>query len=220
MAKITAAEFAANARSYIGQPYSKIDCAKLINLASKGKIKATGSNYQWRYETSETGRISDGKPSDPYPKGNDRKSSQLEVGMGVFMHKAQDTKKYPDGLGDYCHVGVVTSVKPLRITNSNDPKGVMDYTRIGTFCAWCRFSDVDYGDIHQEEKEVETMLYQAKVIDGALKVRNNPAGTKIGSLKNGSSVDVYEEQGDWCRVSQGRHVRMGDEKIPAENRRS
>ena len=78
MAKtMTAAQFAANARKYIGQPYSKIDCAKLLNLASNGLITAEGSNTQWRKETADKGKISDGKPTDPYPDGNNRKSTDL-----------------------------------------------------------------------------------------------------------------------------------------------
>lgn len=79
-------DFVKNVRGYIGRSYDEIDCAKLLHLASNGQIRR-GSNTQWRYETAEKGRITDGKPSDPYPAGNDRKSSQLEVGMAVFMHK-------------------------------------------------------------------------------------------------------------------------------------
>ena len=208
---MTAAEFAANARSYIGRSYSEIDCAKLVNLASNGAIKATGSNFQWRYETGDKGKISDGKPTDPYPDGNNRKSSQLEIGMGVFCHKSADTKKYPDGQGDYCHVGIVTSVSPLKITNASSEKGIVtDYTRIGTFAAWAYFTDIDYGSSSESGSEAsegsETkMLYQAKVCtqSGSLNVRQTPAKGHniIGSLKKGAVVNVYEISGTWARIS-------------------
>lgn len=216
MAKMKAATFVANARKYLGQPYSKIDCAKLPSLASNGAIKATGSNYQWRYETGEKGRITDGKPGDPYPAGNDRKSSQLEVGMAVFMHKKADTKKYPDGLGDYCHVGIVSSVKPLRIINASSVEGkVTEYTRIGTFCAWAYFKDIDYGISTEPAEAVgetttqggTTMLYQAKVVTGSapLNVRANPStkAARKGSVKKGAIVNVYETQSGWSRISYG-----------------
>lgn len=201
MAKMKASTFVANAKKYLGQPYSKIDCAKLPSLASNGAIKATGSNYQWRHETGEKGRISDGKPGDPYPAGNDRKSSQLKIGMAVFMHKKADTKKYPDGLGDYCHVGIVSSVKPLRIINASSVEGmVTEYTRIGTFAAWAYFKDIDYGTEPAAAETITTggttsMLYQAKVVTSSapLNVRANPSikAARKGSVKRGAIVNVY-----------------------------
>lgn len=208
MPKMTAKQFAANAKKYIGQPYSKIDCAKLVNLASNGAITAEGSNTQWRKETYEKGRITDGKPTNPYPAGNDLKSTQLEIGMGVFCHKSKDTKKYPDGLGDYCHVGIVTSVKPLRITNASSEYGkVMDYTRIGTFCAWCRYKDIDYTNGKQttETKEEGPMMYQAKTNVGDLNVRKSAtkSAASITKLKKGVVVSVYEVSGDWSRCQAG-----------------
>ena len=125
--------------------------------------------------------------------------------MAVFKHKAADTKKYPDGQGDYCHVGVVTGVKPLRITHSSSEAGeVVDVSKIGTFCAWARLKDIDYGTKTEDTKEeVVPMLYQCKVKGGSLNLRKAPEGARITSLKNGSIVCVYEETDEWSRVMQG-----------------
>ena len=209
MAKMPVATFVKNVLSYMGRSYEEIDCSKLLNLASNGLI-ARGSNTQWRKETGKKGRISDGHPTDPYPAGNDRKSTQLEVGMAVFYHKKEDTDKYPDGLGDYSHVGVVTSVKPLRITNASSIYGrVTDYTSIGSFCAWAYLKDIDYGTQEAAESSAEEgkNMYQARVKTN-LNVRQAPGtnSPKVGLLKAGTIVNVYETQklknGEtWCRVN-------------------
>lgn len=213
MAKMTAAKFAENCRSYIGRPYSEIDCSKLLYLAS-GKAIARGSNTQWRTETGKKGRITDGRPSDPYPAGNDRSSKQLEIGMAVFMHKSQDTKKYPDGLGDYCHVGVVTSVKPLRITNASAEKGeVCDYTRVGTFCAWAYLKDIDYGkettektETTAKEEEAVNMLgyaYKLRVKASRLLIREQAttSSAKMGSFKMGDVAYAISKEGKWYKLA-------------------
>lgn len=140
------------------------------------------------------------------------KSSQLKIGMAVFCHKRKDTKKYPDGLGDYCHVGIVSSVKPLRIINaSSDFEKVTEYTRIGTFAAWAYLNDIDYGQSTTSQPNLtggeSNMLYQAKVATASapLNVRSNPStkASKVGNVKKGAVVSVYETKSGWSRITYG-----------------
>ena len=128
----------------IGWPYRSpgtndergIDCSGLFVRAYRlqGKSIYHGSNTIWRRHLSDKGEL--------------KSVSQLVPGMAVFKWKAEDTAKYPDGQGDFCHIGLVTSVKPLRIVHaSTDGMRVKADTRLGKWRCWGRLKAVDYPDV-------------------------------------------------------------------------
>lgn len=93
-----------------------IDCSGLIVRAYKLQgvtlpVGSHSSNYFARNELF-------GKPEQLI------RASQLEVGLAVFKWRewrdGVSPKRYKkDGLGDFHHIGVVTSVQPLTITHAS-----------------------------------------------------------------------------------------------------
>lgn len=112
---------------------SGIDCSGMFVRAYKlqGERIAHGSNTIWRKHLSAKGRLTD--------------AGQLARGMAVFKHKAADTAKYPDGQGDFCHIGLVTSVHPLRIVHASTVgmKVKADTTLAPQWAYWGRLAAVD-----------------------------------------------------------------------------
>ena len=92
-----------------------------------------GSNYAARNETESLAEI--------------RSASDLSAGELVYKHYVPGQKgydlpsRYRNGkdLNDYYHVGLVTSVRPLRITHMTSPRALTD-TRLGAWShhGWCR----------------------------------------------------------------------------------
>ncbi|MBR4081484.1 MAG: peptidoglycan-binding protein [Clostridia bacterium] len=128
----------------IGYPYRSpgtndergIDCSGMFVRAYRlqGARIYHGSNTIWRKHLSDKGRLTS--------------AAQLAPGMAVFKWKEQDTAKYPDGQGDFCHIGLVTQVRPLRIVHaSTEGMQVKADTRIGQWRYWGRLKEVDYPDV-------------------------------------------------------------------------
>lgn len=129
----------ASAEECVGWPYVSpgtndsmgIDCSGLFVKCFKdqgGKI-LHGSNTIYRKYCSEKGKLTS--------------IDQLLPGMAVFKHKPTDTTKYPDGLGDFYHIGMVTSVKPLRIVQASSvSKTVIVDSKLGKWVYWGWLKDV------------------------------------------------------------------------------
>jgi len=177
------------------------DCIGLIIGAIRragGQWHGThGSNYAARYEVRELARI--------------RRTVDLTPGDLVFKAKepGEDGYALPDRYKhdkrDYYHVGVVVSVRPLRIRHMTTPKPKMD-TSLGkwAFYGWPR--------LVAREKEEEgipvgtEVNYQGVVIgDGMLNMRQAPntKAARIMQLPVGTVVAVTQEDGDWLKVSYG-----------------
>ena len=74
-----------------------------------------GSNSIFRKECSSTGQITS--------------KNDLKVGMMVFKNRfdGKEPEKYKnDGLGNFYHIGAVTSVNPLVITHATSPNAKQD----------------------------------------------------------------------------------------------
>ena len=117
----------------IGWPYASpgsndergIDCSGMFVRAFllQGESIYHGSNTIWRRHLREKGEI--------------RSVGDLRPGMAVFKWKATTPAKFSDGLGDFCHIGLVTSVEPLRIVHaSTDGMCVKADSRIGKWRYW------------------------------------------------------------------------------------
>ena len=57
------------------------------------------------------------------------------------------------------------------------------------------------------DTQVSTATYIRYVkVNTSLNVRNSPGGAKVGSLKNGTEVTVYETNGVWARIGESKWV--------------
>lgn len=153
-----------------------VRCAGLIVAAAKaqGVTVHNGSNTIWRQYLTESGYITNGRPSENYPhKTNGLSSSQLEKGMMVFKWSSvgcSNPQHEKDGKGNYQHIGVVTSVKPLRIVHASSTAGKVTVdTAIGKWCAWGRLKGVDYGN-HEATMNTEPQQEGVSTMYGTLKI--------------------------------------------------
>ena len=171
-----------------------IGALRLTGLQWKG---THGSNWAARNAVDDMRRIdSDGS---------------LIPGMVVFKVREPGDDRYslpaayrtsPDQR-DYYHVGVVTSVNPLRITHcTSTPGGIKVDNSLGAWRYAAKLKQVDY---EQEEQPMD-VLYEATVYaDNGLPVRmrNKPStnGKVIEQIPCGTVVDVLAEQGEWRRIN-------------------
>ena len=117
----------------IGWPYATpgsndkrgIDCSGMFVRAYRlqGQRIYHGSNTIWRRHLGSKGKISSVR--------------DLQPGMAVFKWKPETPAKFSDDLGDFCHIGLVTSVNPLRIVHaSTDGMKVRADSRLGKWKYW------------------------------------------------------------------------------------
>ncbi len=117
----------------IGWPYASpgtndqrgIDCSGMFVRAYRlqGERIYHGSNTIWRKHLGRKGRI--------------LSEADLEPGMAVFKWRAATPSKFDDDEGDFCHIGLVTSVHPLRIVHaSTEGMQVKADSRIGKWKYW------------------------------------------------------------------------------------
>ena len=99
----------------IGFPYASpgtndargIDCSGMFVRAFRrqGASIYHGSNTIFRKYLARSGTIAS--------------AADLCPGMAVFKWKSETPARFSDGLGDFCHIGLVTSVSPLRIVHAS-----------------------------------------------------------------------------------------------------
>ena len=117
----------------IGWPYASpgtndhrgIDCSGMFVRAFRlqGQRIYHGSNTIWRKHLAQKGRIS--------------ALSDLHPGMAVFKWKPATPAKFDDDEGDFCHIGLVTSVTPLRIVHaSTEGMKVKADSKLGKWKYW------------------------------------------------------------------------------------
>ena len=117
----------------LGWPYKSpgtndsrgIDCSGMFVRAYRlqGQKIYHGSNTIWRKHLGEKGRIDSVR--------------DLKPGMAVFKWKPETPAKFRDGEGDFCHIGLVTSVNPLRIVHaSTEGMKVKADRKIGKWKYW------------------------------------------------------------------------------------
>ena len=124
----------------IGWPYASpgtndergIDCSGMFVRAFRlqGESIYHGSNTIWRKHLSGKGRI--------------RSAADLKPGMAVFKWKPDTPAKFRDDEGDFCHIGLVTSVSPLRIVHaSTEGMKVKADRKIGKWQYWGVLAETD-----------------------------------------------------------------------------
>lgn len=124
----------------IGWPYASpgtndergIDCSGMFVRAFRlqGARIYHGSNTIWRKHLSDKGKI--------------RSADDLQPGMAVFKWQAETPAKFGDDLGDFCHIGLVTSVSPLRIVHaSTQGMQVRADSKLGKWQYWGVLAQAD-----------------------------------------------------------------------------
>ena len=199
---------------------NKCDCIGMVKygLSQNGvKLETTGTNWTFRHQVTNIRKITS--------------ASVLQVGDVVFkMRTPSDSgyslpAKYRQGgsayngdLNDYCHIGVVKSVKPLRIIHMTSPSAKTD-TSIGK---WKYAAELlakyisDYGGLHvpdepakQEEpvpvKETETAIVYAPSGQW-VKIRQKPStGCRVwDNVPIGAKVTIVTRGYDWTKINYGR----------------
>ena len=117
----------------IGFPYASpgtndahgIDCSGMFVRAFRrqGASIYHGSNTIFRKYLARSGTIAS--------------AAGLRPGMAVFKWKPVTPARFSDGLGDFCHIGLVTSVSPLRIVHaSTEGMAVKADSKIGKWRYW------------------------------------------------------------------------------------
>ena len=165
-----------------------VDCSGLFvaAFARHGGSIYHGSNTMARKYTRELHEL---------------RSGELFVGAVVYKHYGSggEPDKYKaDGMGDFGHVGLVVSTKPLQIIHASSVAGMVTMdTSIRNWQYIGRLVGVDY-DEHRGDDD----MYQARA-NCNCNVRQG-IGTdkpKVGGLKAGQIVNVYEAEKGWSRIN-------------------
>ena len=188
----------ASFREALGWPYvspgsndrNGIDCSGMFVRAYRlqGASIYHGSNTIWRRYLSDKGEIHD--------------ADQLRPGMAVFKHRAADTAKYPDGEGDFFHIGLVVSAKPPHIIHaSTNGMKVREDRWSKSWTHWGKLRDVDYNEQNTDGGDcvdawVSTpgggvLNLRAKKSTGSNVKARIPNGTKLTVLDR-SDIEWYQ----------------------------
>lgn len=179
------------------------DCIGLIIGAIRragGQWRGThGSNYARRKEMATFEAIScidDLEPGEAVYKSKEPSDPNYQL-PNRYKPGHED---YNGDIRDYNHVGVVISVRPLRIRHMTTPKPKMD-DKLGKWKWHGQLAKVDYGNKTPEEV-IRVEPYQARVIGGALNLRKtaSTASVRICQIPEGSIVTVIAEAGEWVQA--------------------
>ena len=183
----------ASFREALGWPYVSpgsndrdgIDCSGMFVRAyrAQGASIYHGSNTIWRRYLSDRGEI--------------HSADQLRPGMAVFKHRTADTAKYPDGMGDFYHIGLVVSTNPPHIIHaSTNGMKVREDRWSKSWTHWGYLRDVGYNG---KPEGGEGMRYKVTAPTGkTVRVREAPGGKIRETLPIGTIVESDgEAEGDW-----------------------
>ena len=196
-----------SAQDALGWPYvspgsnnaNGIDCSGLFVKIYRDQDASIyhGSNRIYRKYCNEKGRITS--------------TAQLEPGMAVFKWKDRQPDGYKDSLGDFHHIGLVVSGKPLKIIHASSAKGkVVEDTKIGQWTYWGKLKDVAYenGDDNMpiDDVPVSEMLAVVTAESGStVKMRAKPSTSSsvYWDIPIGATVVVDEKGETWSRIRHG-----------------
>lgn len=208
---LDAKKLCASAEACLGWPYVSpgtndargIDCSGLFVKCyqDQGASIYHGSNTIYRKYCSEKGKLAN--------------VSQLRLGMAVFKWNAKTPEKFKDGLGDFQHIGLVTSTNPLRIVHASSAAGcVTTDTKLGKWAYWGWLKDVAKSDStpgvldETEEGEEEAMTEYATVIADSgstvnIRAKAKTSAALVERVPIGARVEVLGVCGSWTRVKFG-----------------
>ena len=180
-----------------------IDCSGLFVKAfrDQGGSIYHGSNTIYRKYCSEKGKLTN--------------VSQLKRGMAVFKWNPNTPEKFNDGLGDFQHIGLVTSVNPLRIVHASSAVGcVTTDEKLGKWAYWGWLKDVDRTDglplipTEPTEGDEDPMAEFATVIADSgstvnMRTKAKSTAALVERVPLGARVEVLGTCGSWTKVKFG-----------------
>ena len=188
----------------LGWPYASpgsndekgIDCSGLFVKAfrDQGQSIYHGSNTIYREYLSRRGKISS--------------EVDLQPGMAVFKWNSRTPEKFNDDLGDFQHIGLVTSVSPLRIIHASSVAGrVICDTKIGKwkYCGWLKGTyPLEKGTIIPIRTSVTICSRGGKV---NLRAGNGTAFRRITSVQPGTTFPfVAKAENGWLAILYRKQV--------------
>lgn len=207
---MTADQLCEDFESALGCPYvspgasrwsgirSGVDCSGLFTAAAgrHGVTLPHGSNAIARSHTQDMTAITQG--------------SRPVRGMAVFMWQQEGAPaKYTDGKGNYHHMGLVTSVSPLRVIHASASAGqVVCASSLKGWTHMARLTCVDMNDKEDIMDVIENgnstggTLLQVTAIP-SLRVRKGPGLSyeKVGSLASGARVTGDRLEKGWYHLA-------------------
>ena len=182
-----------------------IDCSGLFVKAfrDQGASIYHGSNTIYRKYCSEKGKLTS--------------VSQLQPGMAVFKWNPNTPEKFNDGLGDFQHIGLVTSVNPLRIVHASSAAGcVTTDTKLGKWAYWGWLKDVAKADglppasdepTGGDEEPMATTEFATVIADSGSTVNMRTKAKSTAALVErvplGARVEALGTCGSWTKVRFG-----------------
>ncbi len=199
--------------SCLGWPYvspgsndeNGIDCSGMFvkALRDQGEKIFHGSNTIYREYLSDKGMISG--------------VSVLRPGMAVFKWNSNTPAKFNDDLGDFQHIGLVTSVSPLRIVHASSVAGrVICDEKIGKwkYWGWLKAAAKDE-DITDARQTVEIVSNGGKV---NLRSGNGTGFRRLGSVAPGTALPyITTAPNGWHAVLWGKQVAWVSEEYGKVN---
>ena len=183
-----------------------IDCSGLFVKAfrDQGSSIYHGSNTIYRKYCSEKGKLTN--------------ISQLKRGMVVLKWNPNTPEKFNDGLGDFQHIGLVTSVNPLRIVHASSAAGcVTTDTKLGKWAYWGWLKNVaktDAAPVIQpetidegDEDPMATTEFATVIADSGstvnMRTKAKSTAALVERLALGARVEVLGTCGSWTKVKFG-----------------
>ena len=183
-----------------------IDCSGLFVKAfrDQGSSIYHGSNTIYRKYCSEKGKLTN--------------ISQLKRGMVVLKWNPNTPEKFNDGLGDFQHIGLVTSVNPLRIVHASSAAGcVTTDTKLGKWAYWGWLKNVaktDAAPVIQpetidegDEDPMATTEFATVIADSGSTVNMRTKAKSTAALVErvplGARVEILGTCGSWTKVKFG-----------------
>ena len=210
---LDAKKLIASVEECLGWPYVSpgtndargIDCSGLFVKAyrDQGASIYHGSNTIYRKYCSEKGKLTN--------------VSQLKPGMAVFKWNANTPEKFDDGLGDFQHIGLVTSVNPLRIVHASSAAGcVTTDTKLGKWAYWGWLKDVKKPDgqstvqpepAEGDEESVVDEEFATVIADSGstvnMRTKAKTSAPLVERVPLGARVEVLGTCGSWTKVKFG-----------------
>lgn len=190
----------------IGFPYASpgtndargIDCSGMFVRAFRrqGASIYHGSNTIFRKYLARSGTIAS--------------AADLCPGMAVFKWKPVTPARFSDGLGDFCHIGLVTSVSPLRIVHaSTEGMAVKADSKIGKWRYWGWLKDVaetsSFNSAGDSVRLLQTLLNRAGyelAVDGIFGTMTR-CSVKGFQSERGLQVDGIVGKQTWAALEGG-----------------
>lgn len=197
------------------------DCIGMVKYGLRKNgvtFKTTGTNYTMRNQVKNVRKIS-GASSLQFGDVVFKARSPGDAGYDLPAKYQKGGSAYNGDLTDYCHIGVVKSVSPLKIIHMTSPTAKTD-TSIGNwkYAAELKDAYISGGSPAPEpeptptpepEPEPTPETHEAVVVseDGnPVKMRANPS-TKCSlydKLKVGTVVTVVTPGYDWTKIDYGK----------------